>query len=93
MTSFINDVFSYLKERTYHKYTLIASIISFLLTWVFSIFHYTNIYYGNNFSWIFWIISVVLFLYSFLPPRKTKHAFSFINKSNVLIFLIIFLVA
>ena len=92
MTSFINDVFSYLEERTYSKYALIASIISFLLTWVFSIFHYTNIYYGNKFSWIFWIISIVLFLYSFLPPRKTKQAFSFINTSNVLIFLIIFLV-
>ena len=92
MTSLTNDVFSHLKERTYDKYTLIASIVSFLLTWVFSIFHYTNIYYGNNFSWIFWITSVVLFFYSFLPTRKTKQAFSFVNKSYFLIFLIVFFV-
>jgi len=93
MTSYINEVIGLLKKKNDHKYFLIISFVSFVLAWVFSVLHYTDINYGNNFSWIFWLIAILSLLYSFFPRKITyRNTFGRIKRTDILIVVIIFIV-
>jgi len=72
----ISQFHTFLKVKSKKRVLLIFSFISISFCWCLSSLHYLKIAYGNNFSWITWIIAVGTFLYSFFPknisPKKTK---------------------
>lgn len=90
MKSFIKGIISYFNSRISHRKVFYFSIVFLLLSWVFSSFHYVNIYYGNNLSWINWVIAVTTLLYSSLPRDLSfKNFLKQVKKSEVLIVVFI----
>ena len=69
------EISQYLNQKIIRPYILIGSIIFFIFSLVFSSLHYLNIFYGNGLSWISWIISILTFSYSFLPPKLSFYKF------------------
>lgn len=86
MKSFIKGIISYFNSRISHRKVFYFSIVFLLLSWVFSSFHYSNIYYGNNLSWINWLVAVATFSYSFLPRHiSLKRVFRKTQRTDLVI--------
>lgn len=78
MKQYFSQILIYFKSKITHPYLLFVALVSFLLCWLFSFFHYKEIYYGNPLSWITWVIGIFSFSYSFMP---VKLSFSIIKRS------------
>lgn len=83
---YVLETLRYFSARVAHKNIFYLSLISFFISFIFSFLHYSNVYYGNSISWISWIVAIITFLYSFLPPHfSIKKVFRSIPKSDLLI--------
>ena len=77
----------YFLKGVKHKNIFYLSLISILISFIFSSLHYSRIYYGNSISWISWIIALLALLYSFMPTHfDIKRMLRSISKSDLLIF-------
>lgn len=84
----LKEIFSYLKNKITNPLLFFPTIIFFFLSWIFSSLHYKNIYYGNNLSWITWLLALLFFIFCFFNPKKIfkKNKFNF---TNFLIFIFV----
>lgn len=89
---FARETYIYLRNKIVHKALFRLSVALFLFAILFSVLHYTGVYFGNHLSWISWLISVISFSSSFLPRTPSfKKKFRNIPKSGLAIAVFIIL--
>lgn len=85
MLQLLSITMNHLKAKIVNKYFFISSIVIAILSVAFSVTHYLNIFYGNSFSWIFWLLSVLMLFFSFISKASFKNFLGDFKKPDLLI--------
>ena len=80
----IKQALAHIKTNLPHPIIFLLSLVLSLVSCLYWLLHYSNVYYGNNTSWITWLLAVTTLLYS-VYPQKIKRARA---KSPALIILV-----
>ena len=70
------------------KFLFVLAVIFSSICLISSILHYKNIFFGNQFTWTSWLISIIFLVIAFLPLSKEKTKLKKTNKTTY-IFIIL----
>ena len=80
----------YFKKGLTHPRSFILALFFSFVSSLFSIFHYSEIFYGNKLTWIAWVLAIIFLIHSFFPKEFSFRSFCLsINKKVALLLLFV----